>query len=268
MVVWNDNDVIDVKPGYAEGIYGLAVDIGSTTVAVYLCDLRTGEVLATESTMNPQISFGEDLMSRVSYVMLNEDGTDKMHDAIIKTLNKLAAQAAYSVGLRGRDIHEMTVVGNTTMVHLFLGIDPRELGGTPFALAIREAVDIKARELGLKLHPGALRARAAGRSRPCGRGQRGRAHRRGAPPSAGDELDRGRGHQCRDRAGQRGVAAERLQPDRDRPSKGRRSRRACALHRGPSSGCASTGNRLRQLPGHRRGTLVGRMDLRQRCRRL
>ena len=154
-IVWNDREVIDIKAGYAEGIYGLAVDIGSTTVAVYLCDLRTGAVLATESTMNPQITYGEDLMSRVSYAMINEDGTDKMHDAIIKTLNKLAAQAAYSAGLRARDIHEFVAVGNTTMIHLFLGIDPRELGGAPFALANRDAMDIKARDLGLKLHPGA-----------------------------------------------------------------------------------------------------------------
>jgi uncharacterized 2Fe-2S/4Fe-4S cluster protein (DUF4445 family) len=154
-IVWSDREVIDIKPGYVEGIYGLAVDIGSTTVAVYLCDLRTGVVLATESTMNPQISFGEDLMSRVSYVLMNEDGTEKMHDAIIKALNKLAAQAAYSAGLRARDIHEMVAVGNTTMIHLFLGIDPRELGGAPFALARREAMDVKARDLGLKLHPGA-----------------------------------------------------------------------------------------------------------------
>lgn len=155
VIVWNDREVIDIKPGYAEGIYGLAVDIGSTTVAAYLCDLRTGVVLATESTMNPQISFGEDLMSRVSYVLMNEDGTEKMHDAIVKTLNKLAAQAAYSAGLRARDIHELVAVGNTTMVHLFLGVDPRELGGAPFALARREAMDLKARDLGLKLHPAA-----------------------------------------------------------------------------------------------------------------
>ena len=127
VIVWNDREVIDVRSGYEEGIYGLAVDIGSTTVAAYLCDLRTGEVLATESEMNPQISFGEDLMSRVSYVMMNDDGTEKMHDAIIKALNKLAAQAAYSAGLRARDIHELVAVGNTTMMHLLLGIDPRML---------------------------------------------------------------------------------------------------------------------------------------------
>jgi uncharacterized 2Fe-2S/4Fe-4S cluster protein (DUF4445 family) len=155
VIIWNEREVLDIKPGYVEGIYGLAVDVGSTTVAAYLCDLRTGAVLATESTMNPQISFGEDLMSRVSYAMMNEDGTEKMHDAIIKALNKLAAQAAYTAGLRGRDIHELVVVGNTTMVHLLLGIDPRELGGAPFALANRDAMDIKARDLGLKLHPAA-----------------------------------------------------------------------------------------------------------------
>jgi uncharacterized 2Fe-2S/4Fe-4S cluster protein (DUF4445 family) len=155
VVVWNDREVLDIKPGYVEGIYGVAVDVGSTTVAAYLCDLRTGAVLATESTMNPQISYGEDLMSRVSYAMMNEDGTEKMHDAIVKALNKLVAQAAYSVSLRARDIYELVAVGNTTMVHLLLGIDPRELGGAPFALANRDAMDIKARDLGLKLHPGA-----------------------------------------------------------------------------------------------------------------
>ena len=155
VTLWSDEEVIDVKAGYHEGIYGLAVDIGSTTVAAYLCDLRTGELLATESVMNPQIPYGEDLMSRVSYAMTNPDGTEKMHDAIIKALNKLAAQAAASVGLRARDIHELVVVGNTTMIHLFLGIDPTELGGAPFALAIRDAMNLKARDLNLKLHPGA-----------------------------------------------------------------------------------------------------------------
>ncbi|HQY92694.1 ASKHA domain-containing protein, partial [Caldilinea sp.] len=155
VIVWDDRQVIDVRPGYEEGIYGLAVDIGSTTVAVYLCDLRTGEVLATESEMNPQIIYGEDLMSRISYVLMNDDGAEKMHDAIIKALNKLAAQAAHTAGLKLRDIHEMVVAGNTTMIHLFLGVDPRELGGTPFALANRDAMDIKARDLGLRLHPAA-----------------------------------------------------------------------------------------------------------------
>jgi uncharacterized 2Fe-2S/4Fe-4S cluster protein (DUF4445 family) len=152
VTVWQEQEVIDVKPGYAEGAYGLAVDIGSTTVAGYLCDLRTGEILATESVMNPQVTYGEDLMSRVSYAMMHDDGLQKMHNAIIKALNRLAAQAAKQAGLQSRDIYEAVFVGNTTMAHILLGISPVELGGAPFALASRDAVDVKARELGLRFH--------------------------------------------------------------------------------------------------------------------
>ena len=155
VTLWQDREVIDVQPGYQEGTYGLAVDIGSTTVAGYLCDLRTGEVLATSSQMNPQITYGEDLMSRVSFAMIDESGLDKMHKAILKALNSLAAQAAAEAGLKSRDIHEAVFVGNTTMTHILLGINPIELGGAPFALANRDGMDVKARELGVRLHPGA-----------------------------------------------------------------------------------------------------------------
>ena len=153
VTLWQDREVIEVRPGYAEGIYGLAVDIGSTTVAGYLCDLRTGAILATESLVNPQIPFGEDLMSRISYTMMHPDGLDKLHKAIIEALNRLAVAAAKEAGLQARQIHEAVLVGNTTMIHLLLGIDPQELGGAPFALANRDALDVKARDLGLKLHP-------------------------------------------------------------------------------------------------------------------
>ena len=155
VVVWNDAEVIDVQPGYHEGVYGLAVDVGSTTVAAHLCDLRTGTVLATESMMNPQTTYGEDLMSRVSYAMMHADGLKKMHEAIIAGLNKLAGMAAHAAGLRGRDIHEIVLAGNTVMHHILLGLDPTDLGGAPFTLATHAPIDMKARDLGLKLHPGA-----------------------------------------------------------------------------------------------------------------
>jgi len=155
VILWQEREVIDVQPGYKEGLYGLAVDIGSTTVAGHLCDLRTGAVLATEATMNPQVTYGEDLMSRVSYAMTNPGGLDKMHAAIIEALNSLAARAARAAGRQLRDIHDAVFVGNTTMIHILLGINPQELGGAPFALATRDAVDVKARELGLRFHPGA-----------------------------------------------------------------------------------------------------------------
>ncbi len=153
--LWQDQEVIDIRPGYAEGVYGLAVDIGSTTLAGYICDLRTGDLLATESMMNPQVTYGEDLMSRVSYAIMHDDGLPKMHQAIIDALNRLAAKAAKQAGLRARELHEAVFVGNTTMIHILLGISPLELGGAPFALANRDAMDVKARDLGLKLHPGA-----------------------------------------------------------------------------------------------------------------
>ena len=155
VIVWNDAEVIDVQPGYHEGVYGLAVDVGSTTVAAHLCDLRTGTVLATESMMNPQTTYGEDLMSRVSYAMMHADGLKKMHEAIIAGLNKLAGMAAHAAGLRGRDIHEIVLAGNTVMHHILLGLDPTDLGGAPFTLATHAPIDMKARDLGLKLHPGA-----------------------------------------------------------------------------------------------------------------
>ena len=156
VTVWQERQVIDVQSGYEEGIYGLAVDIGSTTVAGHLCDLRTGEVLATESVMNPQVTYGEDLMSRISYAVEHKDGLDKMHKAIMAALNKLAIQAARTADLKPRDIHEAVLVGNTTMIHILLGIHPNELGGAPFALANRDGMDLRADELGLRLHPGAF----------------------------------------------------------------------------------------------------------------
>jgi len=155
VIIWNERDVIDVQPGYVDGVYGLAVDVGSTTVASYLCDLRSGELLATESLMNPQVSYGEDLMSRISFAMNRDDGLQLMNTAIIGAINKLTERAAKTAGIQARQIHDIVLVGNTTMTHILLGINPREIGRAPFALATRDAINIKARDLGLNLHPGA-----------------------------------------------------------------------------------------------------------------
>jgi len=153
VTLWQDREVIRIQPGYTEGVYGLAVDVGSTTVAAHLCDLRTGEVLATEAAMNPQVRFGEDLMSRVSYATSEPQGLARLNRAIIRTLNKLAENAAASAGLSLEDILEVVLVGNTVMHHILLGINPKELGGAPFALAIDSSLDLKARDLGLDIHP-------------------------------------------------------------------------------------------------------------------
>lgn len=153
VTIWQDREVLRVQPGYTEGVYGLAVDVGSTTVAAHLCDLRTGEVLATESAMNPQVRFGEDLMSRVSYATSEPQGLARLNRAIIRTLNELAENAVASAGLSLEDILEVVLVGNTVMHHILLGINPKELGGAPFALAVDSSLDLKARDLGLDIHP-------------------------------------------------------------------------------------------------------------------
>ncbi|MEW6086079.1 MAG: ASKHA domain-containing protein [Chloroflexota bacterium] len=151
--VWQDKEVISVQAGYHEESYGAAVDIGSTTVALYLCNLRTGELLAAESEMNPQIVYGEDVMSRIQYAIEHPDGLEKLHKAIISTLNKLLKQAAHTAMIKTSEILEMVLVGNSTMHHVLLNLHPKDLGLAPFVPAIHKSVDIKARELGLHINP-------------------------------------------------------------------------------------------------------------------
>ena len=153
--VWQDQEVVQVQAGYHEDSYGAAVDIGSTTVALYLCNLRTGEMLAAESEMNPQIVYGEDVMSRIQYTIEHADGLEKLHKAIIATLNKLLKQAAKTADIHTKDILEMVLVGNSTMHHLLLNLNPKDLGLAPFVPAIHSSVDVKARELGLNINPAA-----------------------------------------------------------------------------------------------------------------
>jgi len=147
--------LIGVWPGFHDRVYGLAVDVGSTTIAAHLCDLESGEVVASAGAMNPQIRFGEDLMSRVSYAMMHPGGAQQMTEAVRDALNGLAADVAREAQIDVSDILELTMVGNPIMHHLLLGIDPTELGGAPFALATDSALNLHARELGLTLHPGA-----------------------------------------------------------------------------------------------------------------
>lgn len=147
-------EILNVWPGYYEGkIYGLAVDLGSTTIAAHLCDLSDGTVVASSGIMNPQIRFGEDLMSRVSYSMMNDDGAEAMTKAVREGMNTLFQEIADEAGIDKNLIMDSVFVCNPVMHHLFLGIDPFELGQAPFALASSDAKNLMARELDLDLHP-------------------------------------------------------------------------------------------------------------------
>ncbi|MCV6596131.1 MAG: ASKHA domain-containing protein [Mangrovicoccus sp.] len=149
--------ILDLWPGFYDGpLCGLAIDLGSTTIAAHLCDLRDGQVLASGGVMNPQIRFGEDLMSRVSYAMMNPGGDQEMCAAVRAALNDLAETVATEAGLSPDAIFEAVIVCNPVMHHLLLGIDPVELGQAPFALATSGALTLCARDLNLSaLNPGA-----------------------------------------------------------------------------------------------------------------
>jgi uncharacterized 2Fe-2S/4Fe-4S cluster protein (DUF4445 family) len=156
VAVHSANRIIALWPGFHDRAFGLAIDVGSTTIAAHLCDLSSGEVLASSGLMNPQIRFGEDLMSRVSYVMLNPGGEVEMTRAVRQAIGVLIDQVAAAARIDPHEILELTFVGNPIMHHLLLGIDPTELGGAPFALATDQAMTLWASELDLtSVHPNA-----------------------------------------------------------------------------------------------------------------
>jgi len=147
--------MIGLWPGLKNECYGLACDIGSTTIALHLVSLLSGRVAASAGASNPQIRFGEDLMSRVSYVMMNPDGREAMTQAVREAVSGLVDNVCSQAGVNRDDVLDAVFVANPIMHHLFLGIDPTELGGAPFALAVSGAVRARASDVGLRLNDGA-----------------------------------------------------------------------------------------------------------------
>ena len=182
--VWNDREVIRVRPGKCDASYGLAIDIGTTTVAGYFCNLNTMAVIDTVSMMNPQCKYGEDVMSRITYHMMHADGLQRMSDDIVEGLNWLIDQAIKGtypprkkkkkkkgeegpdvfvevpeegktyLRLSREDIEDITIGCNTAMHHILLKLDPEHVGMAPFPPVIHHSMDIKARDLGIHVNPG------------------------------------------------------------------------------------------------------------------
>ncbi len=154
-IVHADGTVLAIRPGFDDVVHGMAIDVGSTTIAGYLVDLTNGEVVASCGVMNPQIRFGEDLMSRVSYVMMNPGGDEAMTSAVREAIDSMvddfAAQLDADPDELRATIHDLVAVGNPVMHHLLLGLDPTPLGTAPFTLTVAEPVDQRADELGLSL---------------------------------------------------------------------------------------------------------------------
>ncbi|MEX0707839.1 MAG: ASKHA domain-containing protein [Woeseia sp.] len=150
----DNSEIVALWPGFRDRLHGIAIDVGSTTIAAHLCNLMNGEVLTSAGRMNPQIRFGEDLMSRVSYVMMNPGGDAELTAAVRQAINELIIEVTAAGNLDADEIVEITVVGNPIMIHLLLGLNPVELGTAPFALTSDAAVSVPAREIGIAIAPG------------------------------------------------------------------------------------------------------------------
>lgn len=154
-VVRDGKHIVDVWPPSQSDAYGAAIDIGSTSLALYLYDLTSGLLVHEASGMNPQIRYGEDLMSRVSYVMLNKGGEERLTEEVRKAINTMIADACKKLEVDVAQVLELVLVGNPIMHHLFLGINPVELGQAPFTLAVKDWFEAPAGEFGMGLNPAA-----------------------------------------------------------------------------------------------------------------
>ncbi|HBC94508.1 MAG TPA: ferredoxin [Pelotomaculum sp.] len=153
--VWQDKEVIEVQPGFQEELYGVAVDVGTTTLAAYLCNLRTGEVAATASLMNPQVRYGEDVLARIAYADTGKESLAGLNQTIIEGINQTISRLTDKTGLLPLQVADLTLVFNTAMHHLALNLDPRFLGRAPFLPVVKESLDLKARDLGIHIAGGA-----------------------------------------------------------------------------------------------------------------
>ena len=179
--VWNDKEIIRVRPGKVEHAYGMAIDVGTTTVAGYFCDLTTMQVVDTVSMMNPQCKYGEDVMARITFHMTTPGGLKRMSDDIIEGLNELLEKAIKQtfpplkkkkkkkgeepemvevpeegktyLRLSLEDVEDITIGFNTAMHHILLGLNPEYVGLAPFPPVIHHSMDIRARDLGIKINP-------------------------------------------------------------------------------------------------------------------
>ncbi len=155
VTLWQDEEAISVEPVSSSRLYGFAVDIGTTKLAGYLVDLRSGEIVATSSRMNPQIANGEDVISRITFIMKEEANLKRLQDAVVNGVNWLVSEACKNAHVLPEEIYDMTVAGNTAMHHIFLGIPPNYISLFPYTAALQSPIDVKARMLGVKINRGA-----------------------------------------------------------------------------------------------------------------
>lgn len=151
VIVWND-EIVDVKPAEEESLFGLALDIGTTSLAGYLVNLTTGKTVGVSAKPNPQLVYGEDVISRISYVNLHKDGLERLRNAVVDGINEMVNDLCTRSGVRNVDIYDSVFVGNTLMHHLFFGLNPKHLALAPYVPIAQNLISIKAKEARIKVN--------------------------------------------------------------------------------------------------------------------
>jgi len=157
VTLWNDEKIIRIEPGdTSEKVYGLSVDVGTSKIVVYLVDLKTGETLGVGSVENPQTMYGEDILTRISYVITEENGLKRLQSRAVRGINEALNNACKEASVDTMNIFEATVAGNTVMHHLLLAIEPRYISSSPFTPAIKSPINVEANKLNIGINPSGI----------------------------------------------------------------------------------------------------------------
>ncbi|NIM44341.1 MAG: DUF4445 domain-containing protein, partial [Nitrososphaeria archaeon] len=152
--LWNEERLTSLEPGDTRSkCYGLAVDIGTTKMAAFLVDLNTGQIMSTQSMMNPQILYGEDIISRITHATKGLRTLKELQRSVVRDINQMLKDGCRDAGVKTRDVHMVTIVGNTAMHHLFLGIYPGYVALAPYPPVLGKGIDVEASKLRLRTHP-------------------------------------------------------------------------------------------------------------------
>ena len=154
VTIRNDEIILIEGKDRTKNNFGLAIDLGTTKIAFLLVDLVTGKTIDSKGVMNPQVSYGEDVMSRLNFAMQSQDNANKIQKVVVAKINEVVSELCRKNNLTHKEITEMTIVGNTAMHHLLLGLPVNQLGLSPFVSVTNDSLQIKAREIGIKIAPG------------------------------------------------------------------------------------------------------------------
>ncbi|MEM1624799.1 MAG: ASKHA domain-containing protein [Candidatus Nezhaarchaeales archaeon] len=152
VTLWMDEEIISLEEYEAKEVYGVSIDVGTSKIVLHLVDLTSGETITIKSIENPQIAYGEDVISRINYIASREEGLRKLQELVIEAINSLISEACREANIESNHIYEVTVVGNTAMHHILLGYDPKQLAIAPYVPVVKRSMDIKAKRLGLKIN--------------------------------------------------------------------------------------------------------------------